>query len=155
MIRIMSRRQAQSALIYDPNIPIIAIGETFGHEVEDLILSKARNYICAKFDDVELERPGYSVATEDQIKQIIEWAKDKDDIIVACRAGISRSSAVAYLVESSKRGPEEAIKILDMAWHQPNPTVVKVGSKILGEQVNEVFQKWRRELLTKLVQGLY
>ncbi len=147
MIRIMSRREAHSTLIYNPNIPIVAIGETFGHEVEHLITSIAKDCICVKFDDVEMARPGYEIATEDQIKQVIEWAKDKDELIVACRAGISRSSAMAYLIAASKVGPEKAIKMLDMSWHQPNPLVVEIGTKVLGNpKVKEVYQQWKKEL---------
>lgn len=146
MVRIMSRAAAHAALLYDPYIPVVAIGETFGNEVEQ-ITSIAKDFICVKFDDIEIARPGYTTVNESQIKKILKWAENKDDFIVACRAGISRSSAIAYLIVAEKTSPEEAIKILDMAWHQPNPLVVEVGAKVIGNQkIQEVYNQWKKEL---------
>lgn len=152
IIQIMSRRAAARAIRLDPDYPIIAIGETYNNDVDEMITSVAKNCLCLKFEDIEHERVGYDTAKEDHIRQAIEWAKDKDKLIVACRAGISRSSAIAYLVASSKFGPQEAVKILNMEIHQPNRLVVSLGAKVLGsDRINEVLDDWMKDLYSKFL----
>ena len=52
--------------------------------------------------------------------------------IVACKFGVSRSSAIAYLLESQRTSPQEAISILDVNNHYPNELILKFGIEILG-----------------------
>ena len=74
--------------------------------------------------------------------QILKWSKDKNDILVHCKAGKSRSAAIAYLIECLEKSPEEAIKILDPKFHIPNELIVWHGMKIFDNQkIYEVFQK--------------
>lgn len=142
-IRIMSRNDASAFIQLNPNYPIIAIGESDNNAVNEKIVSKAKNCLRLIFDDTELVSGSRKSVEDDQIRQAIEWAKDKDDLIVACAAGISRSSAIAYLVGCSKADPEEAIKILDLKEHQPNQLVIYRGIKVLGnKKIEDVFQKW-------------
>jgi predicted protein tyrosine phosphatase len=151
MISIMSRREAAEVIASNPNYPIIAIGETTSDDVDEKIVSKAKNCLCLKFDDIEFERTGYKIVEAKQIRQAIEWAKDKDKLIVACRAGISRSSAMAYLIAASKEGPQEAINILDMSVHQPNPLVIGIGSAILGQEIQDVFDEWIKKFYQQYI----
>jgi predicted protein tyrosine phosphatase len=152
IIQIMSRRAAAKAIRLDPDYPIIAIGETYNNDVDEMITSVAKNCLCLKFEDIEHERVGYDTVKEEHIEQAVEWAKDKDKLIVACRAGISRSSAMAYIIASSRVGPEEAVKILNMEIHQPNRLVVALGANVLGSnKINEVLDEWMKELYSKFL----
>ena len=109
------------------------------------IEQKAKNCHVAKFDDVWLtkhEKRGYKLATRKQIEDILDWVEGKDELIVHCKVGKSRSAAVAYLIACKDNDPEVAITILDKNFHIPNEWVVELGAEILGNQrVWDVFAK--------------
>jgi len=72
---------------------------------------------------------------ESHVRQAIEFAADKDKILVHCWAGVSRSSATAFIVACSRgQNPFEAARtLLNPAIHAPNPLVVALGAEILGD----------------------
>lgn len=146
MITILSRSDAVKAISKDPNRPIIAIGETNSDAVE-AITSIAKNCLCLRFDDITTAHPAYDKrrATKEQIEEAINWGKNKKDLIVACRAGISRSSAIAYLIECVITNPENAIKNLDYLKHQPNLHIINLGSRTLkNESIENTFDEWMK-----------
>lgn len=99
------------------------------------ISQKAKDCCEVYFDDVWLKKHelrGYKLATRKQIKDILKWAKGKDQLIVHCKMGKSRSSAVAYLIACMENDPERAITILDKHFHLPNEWIVELGADILG-----------------------
>ena len=150
MIEIMSRKNASEFIENNKDYPIIAIGEQYSDDVKNMITDKATNCLCLIFDDVEVESPTRKTASKEQIQQAIDWAKDKDDLIVACRAGISRSSAIAYLIACSKSKPEEAVNILDMSIHQPNRLIIERGAKVLNDKkVEKTIDDWMADLYQK------
>ena len=129
---------------------IVSIRSTnIPHEEYEPIDELSKNYnsiLAVYFDDVEFPEDPYQMATEDQIRQILDWTKDKDDILVHCTAGVSRSSAVAYLIACSKVGISAAIKVLNYWLHDPNKHVLKLGAIILND--NEVYNsvvRWHEE----------
>ncbi|MFA6292822.1 MAG: dual specificity protein phosphatase family protein [Victivallales bacterium] len=102
--------------------------------------------VCEEFDDIESPDPGFKVVTRPKVMRILKWAKDKDNVVVHCTAGISRSSAIAYLIACSRMHPSEAIKILDPKRHSPNALVVFHGIKVLKDMaVYEHYKKWLRK----------
>jgi len=142
MIKIMSRKAAIRFIEKNPNHPLIAIGESTGNSVRELT-SIAKNCLCLIFDDVEFNHFSRTIVSEDHIETALEWAADKPNIVVACRAGISRSSALAYLIECTRVEPEKALDILDLNEHQPNRLVVKVGSDLLRNiDIADQYDKW-------------
>lgn len=145
MIQIMSRPAAINYISKYPDHPIIAIGETTNNGVEK-VTEIAKNCLCLMFDDIELNHIGRCTVQPEHIKQAVEWATDKPDLIIACRAGISRSSALAYVIESTRVGPEKALEILDMNKHQPNRLVIHTASQILGGEIMEVYNGWMGKL---------
>lgn len=75
-----------------------------------------------------------TVPEEHHVQKALDFAKGKKELIVSCQMGISRSSAIAYLIEASIVGYEKAFDILNMKVHSPNLLVIKHGAKLLGEQ---------------------
>lgn len=84
------------------------------------------------FDDIYEPIPGYIMPKKQDFKAVLNWSKDKDDLLVHCYAGISRSAAVAYLIECTRKPPDEAVKILNRSLHYPNRLIVEMGANILG-----------------------
>ena len=105
-----------------------------------------KDIITEVFDDIESPDPGFKVVEPEQIERILNWSKVKKNIAVHCTAGISRSSAIAYLIACTRMPPAKAIRILDGTTHSPNDLVLYYGIKILGNfAVYDEYLKWRRK----------
>lgn len=105
----------------------------------------SKTYEVLRFHDFDKPCPGYVLASKEDIQKALEYAKDKDELIVACAAGISRSSAMAYVIARSEAPPEEAVTILDIERHWPNRHVLACGNTVLnfsaGTLVREIDSK--------------
>ena len=114
--------------------------------VFDIYHENFNSIICEEFDDIESPDDELKVVTRAKITRILKWAKGKNNIVVHCTAGISRSSAIAYLIACSRMPASEAIKILNPNIHSPNTLVVFHGIKILKDMtIYEHYKKWLRK----------
>src|SRR5262245_21466196 len=77
----------------------------------------ARRVLHLEFDDHHLPHPGRRLPAAEDVRRALEWAADCTDLVVACHAGVSRSSALAYVILCRHRPPHEAIEILTVNWH--------------------------------------
>ena len=126
-------------------VSIRSSGCAGAYGVFDIYHKNFNSIICEEFDDIESPDDELKVVTRAKITRILKWAKGKDNIVVHCTAGISRSSAVAYLIACSRMHPSKAIKILDPTLHSPNTLVIFHGIKILKDMaVFEHYKKWLR-----------
>lgn len=137
MIKIYSRKNLRAVLNKEPNTHTAIIISEPGNEqdVSDLF-PLCKDYINLEFNDTTF--PGrFGAPEKEHILDVLKWAEGRDEkILVACRAGVSRSSAIAYLVESQRNGPEAAANCLDKHIHHPNELIIKYGVELLG---NEIF----------------
>jgi len=96
----------------------------------------AKSIIIKYFDDIsdtKYEMSGYVAPKREDILDIFDWV-DKEDpknLMVHCFAGVSRSSAVAYLIAYRKFGPKRANKVIDSKLHRPNSLVLDLGMSIM------------------------
>lgn len=67
------------------------------------------------------------------IKKFLEFAEGKKNLIIACRAGICRSSATAYLIAAKRVGAIKALETLTPTQHYPNRLIVYIGSRVLKD----------------------
>lgn len=93
------------------------------------IVDNCKDALVLEMDDTITERQGSPT------KELVEKALSSNFEIVSCRAGISRSSAIAYLLACKRTSPEEAIQLLLPSKHFPNELILKYGMEILGEQI--------------------
>jgi predicted protein tyrosine phosphatase len=140
-IKILSRKKIREELNANPGkytAVIISEPQIYAHnkdEVSDLF-PLCKEYLDIRFNDTTFPER-HNAPTLENMATILEWAKKQEDkfMLVACRAGISRSSATAYLIECQRSSPQEAIKILDDNIHCPNELMIKYGAVILGQHV--------------------
>ena len=100
----------------------------------DEIRHQCKDLLKVYFDDVYSDKYKNSyqkLATLDDIENILKFAEKKDNVLVHCFAGVSRSSAVAYIICCVKENPWEAIQKLSLEDHLPNDYVVRLGAKLL------------------------
>jgi predicted protein tyrosine phosphatase len=99
------------------------------------------------FDDVEKSYEMKRSPSASAIKEGLEFAKAKERLLVSCRAGQSRSAAIAYLISCQEQGVAQAIKLLDPMRHRPNRLVIEIGASLLGDsQILDHFKNWKENL---------
>lgn len=103
----------------------------------------AKEYLEINFYDYDKPHPVWIIATEEQVRSAIDFAGKLDnlDLIVACAMGISRSSAIAYIISRSLKTIEESIKILK-PHHKPNSHIICLGEKLLNLPLNEELENY-------------
>jgi predicted protein tyrosine phosphatase len=92
-----------------------------------------------KFDDVshmKYKMMGYTPPEQSDIEDILNWVKvvQPKNLMVHCWAGVSRSSATAYVIACTIMEPEEAIKLLIPGKHIPNEMIIEYGASILNNR---------------------
>jgi len=103
----------------------------------------ARSHFYLRFDDVAFNATGKRAPTTDDIRSALEFAAESEDLLVCCRAGQSRSAAVAFVVCFERLGRDAAYALLDATRHIPNTLVVELASRVLGHpELLQTFRKW-------------
>lgn len=97
-INFVSRQQMKQAMEYefDSNLAIISISDTKVEmeEMNSLLSNSQCDYLCLWFADSE-ESDGI---TDEQAKYILSFINHKNDFMIHCFAGVSRSGAVAKFI---------------------------------------------------------
>ena len=73
--------------------------------------------------------------SRETIGAALDWARDKRNVIVHCTAGVSRSSAMAILIDYERDRDIKRVlaETVNPDLHSPNPLVLEHGFSILGE----------------------
>ena len=110
----------------------------------DEVLRLARRVLHLQFDDIAATFPDMHPPTSADVQRALDWAAGSEDLVVACHAGISRSSALAYVIRSRDWSPSQAVQILTRGLHSPNRLIVDLGAKLLGNPlVWSTYESWR------------
>ena len=143
-IKILSRMEMISDLIIGQSEGRYIVSINDSVKEANIMISHGRFNRCkgmfaTVFSDIVKmydEYPELIVPSKEHIQDILNWTKDKTDqpISVHCHAGISRSSATAFLIGCQQCGdPQLAMKnILDKRFHSPNSKIIEHGAEILN-----------------------
>lgn len=100
------------------------------------------NHLILSLDDIEDELEGMVAPGENHVADLLTfvqgWKREKP-IVVHCFAGISRSTAAAFITACAiqpERDEGEIARAIRKAsiTAQPNPRIVKFGDHLLGRQ---------------------
>lgn len=109
------------------------------------IVAQAKSSLVLEFFDYEFETESRPIVSEDQIKKALSWSEGKDPIVCSCHAGVSRSSAMAYVLRCTYLNPDEALSILSYGSHYPNARVIEFGSKLLNKpEMVSLIREWKK-----------
>lgn len=109
-------------------------------------LSLCRGLVAVEMDDIKEPHDLLQVPTKAEVAKTLSSCKRFDKIAVHCSAGVSRSSAFAYLLACQAEGPEKAITYLNENLHWPNSLIVSLGSSILeNPEIAKTCAKWKRK----------
>jgi predicted protein tyrosine phosphatase len=144
-IHIRSHEEASRFLAENPGqYDVILISAEPIMAMKERIQINACEVLCLYFQDAVAPQPDVRLPTTEHVSQALSWAEGRANIIVACAAGISRSSAIAYLLWCRLMPPEAAVRNLDQHRHMPNELVVRLGAELLANPlIFSAFTAWR------------
>src|SRR5262252_5539484 len=104
----------------------------------------ANDYLHMRFVDTP-DPANPQCPTVEHVREMLEWAAGRNNLLICCHAGVSRSSATALLIASREVGMEEGFGVLVPGLHHPNRLILKHGSALLGLPVYETYKEWRKK----------
>ena len=117
----------------------------FYHEI-DVGTGLRKRLVITEMDDIRTPHDLLEMPTRPEVERILNCGISSVHLAVHCSAGVSRSSAFAYLLACQAEGPEKAITLLNENLHWPNMLIVSLGASILGNpEVAKVCSKWKRK----------
>ena len=107
------------------------------------------NHLVLAVDDITTPQDGYTVPGEEHVKRLIDFAGTWDraaPMVVHCFAGISRSTAGAYVAACALNPERDELQIAQAIRHasptaQPNARIVGIADRLLkrdGRMVNAI-----------------
>ena len=111
----------------------------------DFVSINARRHLYLRFDDVVAaattsKRP----PTISDIRKTMDFATNSENLLVSCRAGQSRSVAIAFLIAFQQMGSAAALSLLNPKRHSPNSLIVKLGEQLVDDpMLLSTFNDWR------------
>ena len=104
----------------------------------------SRKHLFLQFDDITTSAIGKRPPTGDQIESALRFASDSDRLMVCCRAGQSRSAAIAYSIAFNKLGADAAIELLNPKRHSPNALIIDLAANIIDDPMfATTFHGWQ------------
>jgi predicted protein tyrosine phosphatase len=121
----------------------------FGSHPLNGLHDHAKDMIVVGMDDVTWSTSnsqGYTKPSREKVQHIIDWVEEKqpENLMVHCWAGVSRSSATAFLLSCIHNTPEEAFNLLNPKKHMPNLMIMDYGLDILNDTKAT---KWYRKFI--------
>jgi predicted protein tyrosine phosphatase len=136
MIWVSSSRHLSDVLArLDPShvLTLLAPADTFGVDIE------GRNHLHLKFNDIDQARDGLIAPAGADIDSIFSFSRSWNDnvpLLVHCWAGISRSSAAAYIIACDRNpGCEQQIAVelrRRAPFSTPNRLMVALADDLLS-----------------------
>lgn len=113
-----------------------------GTQVERPARIRAENHLFVPVNDIWEPQEGLTLPSEEHVNMVLEFARGWDrkrPMVVHCFAGISRSTASAYLIAAAlapKRSEAELAQALRKASPSatPNPRIIALADAILGRE---------------------
>lgn len=114
------------------------------YPVPRFIETHCKEMIHIPVDDVDFPRKSQVAPSLESVKKVLDWTAGRDKLISCCHAGVSRSSATAYLIAAREWGPKVALSVLRPHKHWPNRLIVHLGSQLLNDPlIWKTFVEWQ------------
>jgi predicted protein tyrosine phosphatase len=131
------RHAAETIARLDPThvLTLLAPADQSGVDLE------GRKHLLLKFNDIDMEQPGLVAPTSVDIERIVSFSRtwsDNSPLLVHCWAGISRSSAAAFIIACDRnpgRERELAAELRRRApFSTPNRLMIALADELLSRE---------------------
>lgn len=104
----------------------------------------SKRSLILKFDDVATYDTSKTPPNVNDIETAVNFSMDSEGLVVCCRAGQSRSAAVALVIQFRLHGAR-AFNLLAPERHCPNQLIVSLGAEVIDrpDLISE-FMSWKR-----------
>ena len=110
----------------------------------EFIATHTRNNLILRFDDVTTSTQGKRPPTGEDVRSAIQIAAESDRLMVCCRAGQSRSAAIAFSIAYQELGEAAAIELLNPTRHSPNSLIIDLAATIIDDPMFlTTFYNWK------------
>lgn len=108
------------------------------------IQSYSKSYLNLVFDDIDCQLGNYILPSKVDVEKALDYCKGKDNIIVTCFSGTTRSPALVYAINCKRDYPTIAINSITQSCH-PNRLIIRYASEILQDaEVFDVYEDWAK-----------
>jgi predicted protein tyrosine phosphatase len=112
----------------------------------DFVAQHTHRHLYLRFDDVDSKDHGKLTPTTDDIRTALDFAATSQKLMVCCRAGQSRSAAIAFLICHQQLGSDAARRLLNAERHIPNLLAIELGAQLIDDPlVLQTFTQWQAE----------
>jgi predicted protein tyrosine phosphatase len=115
---------------------------TAGTEMERPSAIAPENHLLLSMNDIAEAQDGMTLPGEAHVRQLLDFATAWDrarPLVIHCFAGISRSTASAYIVASALAPQRDEVELAkELRWLSPsatpNPRLISVADALLGRE---------------------
>jgi predicted protein tyrosine phosphatase len=131
------RHLADMVARHDPShvVTLLAPADTMSAELD------GRSHLLLQFNDIDADRPGLIAPTAADVARILAFSRQWDGsapLLINCWAGISRSSAAAYIIACDRSPGCERDIALELRrrapFSTPNRLMITLADVLLGRQ---------------------
>ena len=138
------------------NILSIGAPEGFGYLPQGYVEHPCTNKLRLGFDDIERHSEVYTAPSWDHVQEILDFtSRVQGHVLTHCAAGVSRSSAAAWIVLCAVSVPGNELELLTKLKRQracirPNRRLVWMADELLGREgrmkdaIDQLFPAWDR-----------
>lgn len=107
------------------------------------IRTASRLMLPLVFDDIDYPMKGFILPQKDDVQKALEFAADKNRLIVTCQGGMSRSAALGYVILCQRLGAHNAIKYLIPVRHHPNRRIINLAEELTEDRsIYKHYNEW-------------
>ncbi|MDB4778381.1 hypothetical protein OAG68_02885 [bacterium] len=107
------------------------------------VKSKSQRSLQLKFDDITNPTAKKIAPTAELVQRAIEFGLQSKNLLVCCRAGQSRSAAIAFSIGYEKIGKSFALELLNPQRHSPNGFIIEIAATLIGRPgLLDTFDQW-------------
>jgi len=112
----------------------------------DFIERHTVDHLLLRFDDITAPKQGRRMADVRSLQSALQFAAGREKLVVSCRAGQSRSAAVAHAISFQYNGADAASELLNPQRHSPNRHVVETMAPLLDDPLYlSAVEDWTRK----------
>lgn len=110
----------------------------------EFVAEHARKHMYLQFDDITAASPQKIMPTLEDVSEAIEFSRDSEQLLVCCRAGQSRSAALAFVIACQLLGTKNAVPLLNARRHAPNSLIIELGAAVVDDPLFlTIFADWQ------------
>lgn len=109
----------------------------------EFVMQHSVRSLQLNFDDITKPQPRKIEPNFELVSAAIEFGVQSEKLFVCCRAGQSRSAAIAFAIAFEKLGESAAIELLNPRRHSPNYLILRIADNVIARPgILDAYDRW-------------